>query len=552
MLAETDELAELFKCYFPYYIVVLLPLFIIISPVSPVSASHEFPAYRMTQFDLNGVAHGCRSSQINLEARALHHSSTQRHCVISKLSRISLADLSRLKQNVGGLLLVLPQDFDSLTFEEKESLRELETSLLEDELSVPVYLTPWSSQIETVLNDIESSELGDDKKGSSFDALVNAVSANGYQVVINAHKPSPKTDASVTSIQSKLSGYGVEDKLPTIAVVTYYDSFGIAPELSSGGDSNASGIVMLLELVRIFSNLFSHVRSHGQFNLLFLLSGGGKFNYQGSKKWLEDQLDGLEGSLLQDTVFVLCLDSVGFSDNMYLHVSKPPKEGTIAHKFYQELKSVSNDAVSLLHKKINLADEVFAWEHERYSMRRLPAFTLSSIKNFKDPMRRTSFDSKTSVNMSQLCNNIDVVASALTRIIYNSSGGEDNPVTIPTAVECEMAKSWFDYLTSQSRSAILLGEKNNPLLKVLHDYMNKYLKGTKFSFNYADKRDPEFIFYDTTKAIVNLYNVKPAVFDLFISILILCYLLLFYVVVNNFDLIYSFFSPSVEKKIKNH
>jgi hypothetical protein len=30
-------------------------------------------------------------------------------------------------------------------------------------------------------------------------------------------------------LQGKLSGYGVEEKLPTIAIVAYYDSFGVAP-----------------------------------------------------------------------------------------------------------------------------------------------------------------------------------------------------------------------------------------------------------------------------------------------------------------------------------
>lgn len=28
-----------------------------------------------------------------------------------------------------------------------------------------------------------------------------------------------------------------------------------------------------------------------RFNLLFFVSGGGKFNYQGTKRWLEDNLD---------------------------------------------------------------------------------------------------------------------------------------------------------------------------------------------------------------------------------------------------------------------
>ena len=28
-----------------------------------------------------------------------------------------------------------------------------------------------------------------------------------------------------------------------------------------------------------------------RFNMLFLLAGGGKFNYQGTKKWIEDNVE---------------------------------------------------------------------------------------------------------------------------------------------------------------------------------------------------------------------------------------------------------------------
>ena len=36
--------------------------------------------------------------------------------------------------------------------------------------------------------------------------------------------------------------------------------------------------------------------------------------------------------------------------------------------------------VNLVHKKINLADDFLAWEHERYSIRRLTAMTASHFK----------------------------------------------------------------------------------------------------------------------------------------------------------------------------
>jgi len=61
-------------------------------------------------------------------------------------------------------------------------------------------------------------------------------------------------------------------------------------------------VSMLLELVRLFSHLYASSKSHAYYNIIFLLSGAGKLNYQGSKKWLEDQLDVLDSSLIQVSV----------------------------------------------------------------------------------------------------------------------------------------------------------------------------------------------------------------------------------------------------------
>lgn len=73
--------------------------------------------------------------------------------------------------------------------------------------------------------------------------------------------------------------------------------------LAFGADSNGSGAVVLLELVRLFSTLYSDPMTRGKYNIIFLLTGGGKINYQGSKKWLEDQLDALDGSVIQVITF---------------------------------------------------------------------------------------------------------------------------------------------------------------------------------------------------------------------------------------------------------
>ena len=48
-----------------------------------------------------------------------------------------------------------------------------------------------------------------------------------------------------------------------------------------------------------------------------------------------------------------------------------------------------------------------------------------------------------------------------------------------------------------------------------------------------DRREPEYVLYDTPQAVMNVYRVKPAVFDLFLSAAIGCYLGILYLLLNN-------------------
>ena len=49
---------------------------------------------------------------------------------------------------------------------------------------------------------------------------------------------------------------------------------------------------------------------------------------------------------------------------------------------------------TLVHKKINLGEDLLSWEHERFSLRRLPAGTISHFSNHVDKGRRTIFDTR--------------------------------------------------------------------------------------------------------------------------------------------------------------
>ncbi|KAK9754749.1 Peptidase family M28 [Popillia japonica] len=495
----------------------------------------------MQHFDLQGSAHGCRSASVNLEARSLLGWSTSRHCVVAKIQDLTIDHFRNIKARAGALLVILPENFSELSSDDKQQLLVLEDAMLAtQEIMIPVYFSLWTPELSSIVTEVTET-VGDDKSKSATEAMINSIAANGYQIVVNPRSPNPKTDIKLSTLQGVLVGQSHDGKTQTIAIVAHYDSFGVAPDLSFGADSNGSGVAILLELVRLFSTLYSDSKTRGKYNIVFLLTGGGKLNYQGrSKKWLEDQLDTLDGAIIQEASYVMCLDTLAAGDSLYMHVSKPPKDGAPANLFFKALKISSDGYPSVtvdgVHKKINLADDILAWEHERFSIRRLSAFTLSTLKSHKDSLRGTILDTRESVNLDRLVQNTQVIAEALASQIYNVSAGEVFGKSLK--VEKSSLEAWIDYLSSQPRAAQILCQKDNPVVAFLRETFTKYLRDVKVSYTVPDKRDPDFMFYDVTKSVMNVYSVKPAVFDLVLTVAIIMYLVIVYFFIHKFPYLY--------------
>lgn len=163
-----------------------------------------------------------------------------------------------------------------------------------------------------------------------------------------------------------------------------------------------------------------------KYRFLYLLTESSNLvNFQGTKKWLDANID--ENPALQNVEFVLCLDSLGKSNinELFVHVSKPPKEGTNINTFYKLLKQnaqrYANQSVEGVHKKINLADSQLAWEHERYSMKRIPAFTISNLKSYKDPQRNTIFEESRNKLLDVVQINAKVIAETIASYVYGNN-----------------------------------------------------------------------------------------------------------------------------------
>ena len=402
-------------------------------------------------------------------------------------------------------------------------------------------------------------EGGEGGQGSAVSALLHSISSSGYQLVVSAGSPQPLKDQSLVSVSGAVSGQDSDNSAaPTIALVAHYDAGGAAPSLAVGGDSNASGVSVLLELARLFSMSYASTRSHPQHNLLFLLSGGGKLNYAGTKRWLEEHLDmDTTSDLLANVDFVLCLDSLGKSP-LKLHVSKPPKEGSAGDKFYKHLVQVSEALggkaeVELVHKKINLADEKLAWEHERFSIRRLPAFTLSSTASPGNPERSTLLDTREAVDTELLQTHARTIAEAVACSVYPAlsagpGGCSGQLFSGSLGPSPYTLAGWLDLVTSSPRHPSLVAGKQAELVKTLTAALSRYTKDVTKVIGVPDKREPEYVLYDTQTATLNVYTVKPAVFDLVLSLVICAYLGLIYGVIINSNLIVTFFTSFVKEK----
>ncbi|XP_070018488.1 uncharacterized protein [Nicotiana sylvestris] len=409
-----------------YYPVVALVL-VLVACVDLCDAITVVDVYRLVQYDLSGVPFGSRLATLN------HHAGSSLFASVDLSRTVLMLPVRELNLDLikgyigqgkllGGLLLLLPPkfslekvdaaagddgDFDLL----RNKVSELERLLIHANIPYPVYFAFEDDNINAVLAEVKRN----DASGQPATATTG-----GYKLVVAASDPKRIASPTIANIQGWLPGLkldGDSSQLPTIAIVASYDTFGAAPALSVGSDSNGSGVVALLEIARLFSVLYSNPKTRGRYNLLFGLTSGGPYNYNGTQKWLRS----FDQRLRESIDYAICLNSLGSLGNeLHLHVSKPPENAYI-QQIFQGFSSVAEESglqVGLKHKKINISSPRVAWEHEQFSRLRVTAATISELSTAPELLESTGglSDNRHSVSEASIIRSVKLVAESLAEL----------------------------------------------------------------------------------------------------------------------------------------
>ncbi|MED6210649.1 hypothetical protein PIB30_066178 [Stylosanthes scabra] len=502
---------------------VIALVFVLVACVELCDGATVVDVYRLIQYDISGAPFGSRLAGLNHHATSLHfspHADLSRTVLLIPLREFNISFVKEYiaeSKPLGGLLFLLPQIFNFENNGEVGSnhldgtnelliLAELEQILIHTNLPYPVYFAFEDDNINAVLADIKKSDI----TGQPATATTG-----GYKFVVSAPEPKSVVSPSITNIQGWLAGLkGGDDahQLPTIAIVASYDTFGAAPALSVGTDSNGSGVVALLEVARLFSLLYSNPKTRGQYNLLFGLTSGGPYNYNGTRKWLRS----FDQRLRESIDYAICIDSIGSWENeLWIH----------------DFSSVAEELgfnVNLKHKKINISNPRVAWEHEQFSRLRVTAATLSELSAARELLEKTGglIDSRHFVDEKAIIRSVKLVAESLARHIYGHQGKNiqifaDNS---NLAVNPYYIRAWLDVLSQTPRVAPFFS-KDDPFVMALKKELEDH---TDEVYVQREALDGMFTFYDSTRAKLNIYQVASVTFDLLLLLVLGSYLIVLF------------------------
>ena len=192
--------------------------------------------------------------------------------------------------------------------------------------------------------------------------------------------------------------------------------------MPNGINSNGSGFIALMELIRILSKFYENYQNVIKHDILFIMTSGGNLNFEGTNQFLNS----IEPGISENLQYVLCLDSLASlnnTDDLYLHLSRFPKEHEMTpNKIYKIFNTTSqNMNFNLIYnkKKVFLSNKYVPWEHEQFSKKKILSATLSSLSEASESNFNRTLITDVELDKNKLKRNIKFIAESLLAFIFD-------------------------------------------------------------------------------------------------------------------------------------
>ncbi|KAG0495126.1 hypothetical protein HPP92_006120 [Vanilla planifolia] len=487
----------------------VLTLVLVVAFVELGDAATAVDVYRLIQYDFAGAPFGSRAADLNHLAGSslsVSEADLSRTVIIHQVRDLNLTLLNGIitsKQPLGGLLLLLPQRIgssesegktrnDSINNDEltRNILTELEKLFIHAHIPYPVYFTFENDKLLAILADVKRSDVNGQPASAT---------SGGYKLVLPSREPKKVSSPTIINIQGWLPGLkGDSDanQLPTIAIVASYDTFWCCS-------------------------------TRGRYNLLFGLTSGGPYNYNGTLKWLKS----FDQRLRESIDYAICLNSIGsWKNELWVHVSKPP-ENVYIKQVFEGLSDVAREMgvkIGIKHKKINISNPRVAWEHEQFSRVRVTAITLSELSAAPEFLESSGglYDSRNLVDETAVYKSVKLVAESLARHVYGLHGRNIEIFSENSSLSINpfYVKSWLDLMSRTPRVAPFL-QKTDPFISALEKELSDHTVDVHLQL---ESIDGTFSFYDSTRATLHIYQVASVTFDLLYLLAVGSYLFLLF------------------------
>lgn len=199
---------------------------------------------------------------------------------------LTLAAYTEISKKAGGLIIQLPEKFNNLSEDTMQGIYLIEQNMLSSSVKIPIYFSRYDENLNSIINEIANGDSKSTIQSSAISELMLRVSSNGYQAITSGSEHTPNKKSKLPIIQGELVPTKIKDtsRLPTIVITASLSPFRVNNIATFNPDA-----ALLLIIIEFFSKIYSNQKTSPNYKIVFLLSESGSLlNFQGTKKWLDD------------------------------------------------------------------------------------------------------------------------------------------------------------------------------------------------------------------------------------------------------------------------